>query len=143
MRYASFVAIAAACLAISCAAPAASPARTVDTAMGAFIGNAAVLSPDTPATIMVGGEFAVVLEENPSTGYRWTYTIEPAGLATESARESFNGAAQPMVGAPVDTVWKFKAEAEGEVVLTYLYYRPWEKPETAVKRMTYTVKIVK
>jgi predicted secreted protein len=111
--------------------------------MDAFIGSAAVLSPSAPATVTAGGEFAVVLEENVSTGYRWTYTAAPADLATETGRESFGPPAQPMVGAPVVTVWKFTAKAEGQVTLTYLYYRPWEKPETAVKRMAYSVKIVK
>ena len=62
--------------------------------MDAFIGGAVVLSPGVPATIKVGGEFAVVLEENASTGYRWTYTATPAGLAEESAKESFRAVAR-------------------------------------------------
>jgi predicted secreted protein len=143
MRYTSLLAIIALSLALSCAAPAAAPGQPANAEMDAFIGSAAVLVADVPATIMVGGEFAVVLEGNYSTGYAWTYTAAPADLATETGKESFGPPAQPMVGEPVVTVWKFTAKAEGEMTLTYLYYRPWEKPETAVTRMSYTVKIVK
>jgi predicted secreted protein len=111
--------------------------------MKSFIGNAAVLSADTPAIVAAGGEFCVVLEENASTGYRWTYTTAPVGPATEVGKESFSASDKAMIGAPSITIWKFRADAPGELVLTYLYYRPWEKPETAVRRMVYRVQIVK
>jgi predicted secreted protein len=130
-------------VALSCAAPATCPGETLGAEVDAFVGGAVVLSPDAPATVTVGSEFAVVLEENPSTGYGWTYTMDPPGLAAETAEESFAAVPEPMPGSPVNTVWKFRADSAGEVVLTYLYYRPWEKPETAIKRMTYTVKIAK
>ncbi len=143
MRYASLLAIVALSVALSCASPAAEPGRPGNADMQAFIGNAAVLGPGTPSTVMTRGEFAIVLEENASTGYQWTYTVTPTGLAAEIGKERFGAVAQPMVGAPVDTVWKFRADAEGEAVITFLYYRPWEKPETAVKREVFTVKIVR
>jgi predicted secreted protein len=144
MRYGSLFAAAALCLALSCAAPAAPPeGLPLNAEMKAFIGAATVLSADTTTTVMAGSEFCVVLEENASTGYKWTYTAAPADLATETGKESFGPPAQPMVGAPVLTVWKFKASAEGQLTLTYLYYRPWERPETAIKRMVYTVKVVR
>ena len=144
MRYGSLFAVVLVCLGLSCAAPAASPdAPALNADMKAFIGNAAVLSADTPATVAAGSEFCVVLEENASTGYRWAYTAAPTGLATEVGKESFPASDEPMIGAPSITIWKFRADAAGEAVLTYLYYRPWEKPETAVKRMVYTVKVVR
>jgi predicted secreted protein len=143
MRYGSLFAVVVVCLGLSCAAPAPSRGVPANAEMDAFIGGAAVLSADTPTTVTVGSEFAVVLEENASTGYQWIYTATPANLTTESNKESFETSTKPMMGAPVITVWKFKANAAGEVTFSYLYYRPWEKPETAVKRMTYTVKIVK
>ncbi len=130
-------------VALSCAAPAPCPGESLDPEVNAFVGGAVVLSPDAATTVTVGSEFAVVLEENPSTGYGWSYAMVPEGLALKTAEESFSAVPEPMPGSPVNTVWKFRAEAAGEVVFTYLYYRPWEKPETAVKRMTYTVKIVK
>lgn len=129
--------------AFSCAAPAPSRDLPSNAEIDAFIGGAVVLSADAPTTVTVGSEFCIVLEENLSTGYQWSYTIEPAGLAEETAKESFDTATKLMIGAPVNTVWKFRAVGEGEATLTFLYYRPWEKPETAVKRMTYTVRIVR
>jgi predicted secreted protein len=143
MRYGSLFAVIVVCLALSCAAPATSPGQPANAEMDAFIGGAVVLSPDVPATVKIGGEFAVVLKGNPSAGYQWTYAVEPTGLAGETAQENFSAVPEPMIGSPVFTVWKFTARAEGEAVLTYLHYRPWEKPETAIDRAVYTVKIVK
>ncbi len=143
MRHTLLLATVTLFVALSCAAPAPSRDLPANAEMEAFIGSAVVLSMDTPATVTVGSEFAVVLEENPSTGYQWIYTAGPAGVMSETAEKSFDAVAKPMIGSPVVTVWKFRADSNGEAVLTYLYYRPWEKPETAVKRMTYTVKIVK
>ncbi len=143
MRYGTIFVIAALFFTLSCAAPAPSPGIDGNAEMDAFIGGAVVLSADVPATIKVGGEFAVVLKGNPSTGYQWTYTAEPSGMVEETARESFSAVPEPMIGSPVFIVWKFKADAEGKAVLTYLHYRPWEKPETAIDRATYVVKIVR
>ena len=143
MKYRLLFAVAAFFLTLSCVCPAARTGEPVNTEKKAFIGNAAVLIADTPGSIKAGGEFAVVLEENASTGYSWTYTMVPEGLATETGKQSFGTSEKPMMGAPVTTVWKFRADAEGVLTLTYLYYRPWEKPESAVKRVTYTVTIVK
>ncbi len=143
MRFTSLLAVVALSLALSCAAPAAAPGQPANAEMDAFIGGAVVLSPGVPATVKAGGEFAVVLKGNPSAGYQWTYAIEPTGLAEESAKENFSAVPEPMIGSPVFTVWKFTATAEGEAVLTYLHYRPWEKPETAIDRAVYTVTIVK
>jgi predicted secreted protein len=130
-------------VAFSCASPAPYPGQPANAEVDAYVGSAVILSSDVPATVTVGGEFAVVLEENPSTGFTWSYSIDPTGFAAETAKESFAAVPEPMPGSPVNTVWKFRADSDGEAVLTYLYYRPWEKPETAVNRVTYTVKIVR
>ncbi|MBN2225065.1 MAG: protease inhibitor I42 family protein [Deltaproteobacteria bacterium] len=143
MKHTMLLATGALCFIFSCAAPAASPGQPANAEVDTFIGSAVVLSADVPTTVMVGGEFAVVLEENPSTGYTWDYSIDPTGLAVETAKESFAAVPEPMAGSPVNTVWKFRADAEGEATLTYLYYRPWEKPETAINRQVFTVKIVR
>jgi predicted secreted protein len=128
--------------AFSCAAPAPSRSLTANAEIDAFVGGAVVLSADAPTTVTVGSEFSIVLEENASTGYQWSYTASAAGLAEEIAKKTFDTVPEYTAGAPAVTVWKFRADAEGEAVFTYLNYRPWEKPETAVKRMTYTVRIV-
>jgi predicted secreted protein len=143
MKYAIPLATGILCFVLSCAAPAAPPDAPANADVEAFVGGCVTLSPDSPATVAPGQEFAVVLKENPSTGYQWSYTADPAGLVSETATESFSAVPTPMAGSPVWTVWKFRADAEGEAVLTYLYYRPWEKPETAEKREVFRVKIAK
>ncbi len=121
--------------------PAAGPKLPVLAAK--FIGDAPVLSEDAITEIKVGGEFAVALEENPSTGYTWQYTVLPTDVVSESAKESFQTDPKPKVGAPVITVWKFGTLREGEATLTFLNYRPWEKPDTAGDKKVFTVKVVK
>jgi inhibitor of cysteine peptidase len=108
-----------------------------------FIGDAPQLSEGAITEVKVGGEFAVTLEENPSTGYTWQYTALPVDYVSESAKESFQTDPGAIVGAPVITVWKLGTVREGEVTLTFLYYRSWEKPDTAVDKKVFTVKVVK
>jgi inhibitor of cysteine peptidase len=91
--------------------------------------------------VKVGDEVAVVLDENPSTGYGWAYKEEPEGLLKEVGKESKSLSEERLIGAGVTSVWKFKAVSEGEVKLTYLYYRPWEGEETAVHKKEFIIKI--
>jgi predicted secreted protein len=133
---------AAACVLIFLVATA-FPAGCKDTPEAKFIGDAVLLTEGSTAEVAVGAEFAVALEENPSTGYSWSYTVRPPDSVKETAKESFYPDPQPMIGAPVVTVWKFGAVKEGEATLTFLYYRPWEKPETAVDKKVFRVKIVR
>ncbi len=78
----------------------------------------------------------VGLEENPSTGYTWSYTAEPAGVLTQTETRYIQpntGAA----GAPGKRVWSFAPEQNGTVTLTFLYSQSWEggsQGETRVYR---------
>ena len=91
--------------------------------------------------VKVGDGVAVVLEENPSTGYGWAYKDEPEGLVKEISRDSKSLSEEGLIGAGVTSVWRFEAVSAGEVKLTYLYYRPWEGEETAVHKKEYVIKI--
>lgn len=91
--------------------------------------------------VKVGDEVAVVLDENPSTGYGWAYKEEPEGFLKELGKESKSFAEERMIGAGVTSAWKFEVISEGEVKLTYLYYRSWEGEETAVHKKEFIIKI--
>ena len=91
------------------------------------------------AALMPGQPLVVRLPANPSTGYRWSYTVK----GDEVLRlDSVSGVGSPpngMVGVPGDEVWSFRAQGVGRVVLTYVYTRPWEKHMAPAQTFTLTV----
>jgi inhibitor of cysteine peptidase len=58
-----------------------------------------------------------------------------------TAEESFSDNPEGLMGAPVTTVWKFEAKAEGETTLSFLYFRSWEGKESAIKKEEYVLVI--
>jgi len=84
----------------------------------------------------------LTLDENPTTGYSWAYTMAPEGIlaldhdAFVSSQTSAN-----VVGAGGQHTWTFKVLAKGCVRLTFQYYRPWEAPETAAETRVYAVNV--
>lgn len=84
----------------------------------------------------------LTLDENPTTGYSWAYTMAPEGIlaldhdAFVSGQTSAN-----VVGAGGQHTWTFKVLSKGCVRLTFRYYRPWEAPETAAETRVYAVNV--
>jgi predicted secreted protein len=109
--------------------------------LNVYLDGATVLREGKMAEVKVDDVAAVILEENPSTGYIWEYVIEPEGILTEEEKESFNKTEEKLVGAPKMAVWRFRAESAGDVTLTFKYLRPWEE-EGVVKTKIFKVRIV-
>jgi inhibitor of cysteine peptidase len=87
-------------------------------------------------TINKGSEFVVVLEENASTGYSWTYAADKKAV-TLNQEEII----EDMDGAPTQKMWTFEANKPGTYKIEYTYARPWEKTVDD-KTVVYTVKVV-
>ena len=84
----------------------------------------------------------LTLDENPTTGYSWAYTMAPADiLALENDAFVNAPTSETVVGAGGTHTWTFKVVAGGCVRLTFQYYRPWEAPETAVETRVYAVNV--
>lgn len=84
----------------------------------------------------------LTLDENPTTGYSWAYTMTPVGvLALESDAFDSSQTSENVVGAGGTHTWTFKVLTEGCVRLTFRYYRPWEAPETAAEMRVYAVNV--
>ena len=85
---------------------------------------------------------AIVLLENPTTGYTWAYEASAEGILVPE-KDAFVAAdaakdGEMITGAGGYHVWVFNGAAEGDVTLTFRYARSWEegvKPEATV---TYT-----
>lgn len=82
------------------------------------------------------GLLEITLEENPTTGYTWSYTLAPGGiLAIES--DEYIAPGTDLVGAPGRHVWRFAPAADGEVTLTFVSAQAWaggNKGESRVLR---------
>jgi inhibitor of cysteine peptidase len=81
---------------------------------------------DSPGSVTadVGSVFAVVLEENPSTGYSWTMKIGP-GLELMGDRfVAPSPSPSPLAGAGGQRIWVIGVRKAGETAVTGIYARP-------------------
>ena len=90
------------------------------------------------AALKPGQLISIVLEANPTTGYRW----DPVGLdeavLTQVSGE-FNPPSSDAVGASATQTLIFRAVAPGSTTLTLGYARPWETGVAPAQ--TFTVQV--
>ncbi|HNW86222.1 MAG TPA: protease inhibitor I42 family protein [Candidatus Limiplasma sp.] len=80
------------------------------------------------------GKAAVLLSENPTTGYEWKYTASDDHILTLE-KDEFQAPATDAVGAGGTYLWVFTGAKEGDVTLTFEYARSWEaevKPDATI-----------
>jgi predicted secreted protein/putative hemolysin len=75
--------------------------------------------------IMKGTKFAVVLAENPTTGYQWNATLSP-GLGIVSDNYQADAHAEGMVGVGGTRTWIVLAKDSGAQEFSAVYGRSWE-----------------
>jgi len=78
--------------------------------------------------VQIGDEITVVLEENPTTGYRWHTDIDPARLALTA--DTYQGPERP-VGASGTRHLTFTVLQPGPVRLRLVKRRSWEQAVVA------------
>lgn len=91
---------------------------------------------DKENAVKLGQKFAVTLEENGSTGYGWSYDIKDNGI------NFITSETQPLLGAPTNKEWTFKASKKGTYNLVFTYARSWEKKSADTKTVVYKIKVV-
>jgi inhibitor of cysteine peptidase len=82
--------------------------------------------------------FAIVLAENPSTGFMWNATLSP-GLELQSSDYRQKDASGGMVGAGGERTWVIVAKDTGNQKFSAIYRRSWEN--VSGNETTYTVNI--
>jgi inhibitor of cysteine peptidase len=83
------------------------------------------------------GDFVIVLlEENPTTGYRWVESGVPKFLYLE--RDDFDHSLEG-VGSSGIRKMRFRIIGSGAGVLTLKMYRSWEGEEAAIKKFAITI----
>ena len=76
----------------------------------------------------------VVLENNPSTGYSWDYTLREKSIVQEVSHKNIDGDncvkfgifEQCNVGVPGKEIWTFKGLREGETIAEFTYAQHWD-----------------
>ncbi len=86
-----------------------------------------------------GGTLLVRLTSNPTTGYEWVVTGNPATLELLKSDFARDPEAKNMVGAGGTQTLQFAATAAGSAALKLEYRRPWEKDVAAAKTFRVTV----
>lgn len=99
---------------------------------------------DQTLKLTVGQQTTVELEENPSTGYRWTIDAK-AGVNASILRISDRGFSQEaggkrLLGAPGIHRWSIEATSAGSASVTFVYARSWEA--TSVRQHQVTIQAV-
>ena len=74
----------------------------------------------------VGRTFAVVLKENPSTGYSWTMNLGPGLKMVSDEFVAPSPSPSPLVGAGGQRIWVISVEKAGTTAVTGIYARPSE-----------------
>lgn len=75
----------------------------------------------------VEGEKTVAIElpANGTTGYEWTYVMDPEGVLVEDSSE-YVASDSATAGAPGVQKYVFSAGKDGEVLIEFHYARSWE-----------------
>ena len=97
---------------------------------------------DNGAQVQVprGAKITVELQENPTTGYRWTIGgMDDALLAAEG--DEFLPPGQKSPGAGGQRRFFFRAKAEGSTALSLVNKRAWERDDKAVSTFKLTIHI--
>ena len=85
-------------------------------------------------TAKAGGEFVIVLDSNPTTGYEWQEKHDDAMVKlVDSKYEPGQNAKKGMVGAGGAHYFRFKALKAGATQITLTYKRSWEQESAEQK----------
>ena len=83
----------------------------------------------------------VRLPSNPTTGYTWTLTANPAPLALIKSDFAPDITKNRVVGAGGTQILQFAAKDAGTATISLGYRRPWEKDTPPARTFTVTVAI--
>jgi inhibitor of cysteine peptidase len=137
MRLISTIAAVTFAAALCAGCPTQSPAPSTPTLTEKDLGQSVELA--------VGSTVKVVLDSNPSTGYRWDVAAVDAKVlrtAGESSSTHESGGPAPMPGTPEKAILSFQAVAPGQTTLQLAYHQPWMKdvPPAKTFSVNFTVK---
>jgi inhibitor of cysteine peptidase len=91
-------------------------------------------------SIKPGEVMGISLNENPSTGFRWSLEKSNDEIL-ELLKSDYIQASGSEVGSGGKRIWKFKAKKTGEVHLVLKRWRAWEGDKSTVERFEVIVRV--
>ena len=114
-----------------------STARSSGTSVPGTTVPGAITDPSVPIEATVGEEFTITVASNPTTGYTWTVTGEPADSIAVPVGEPTSTAGS-MPGEGGTETFTFKASGPGTTTITLTYARSFA-PEDDPTVQEYTL----
>ena len=90
--------------------------------------------------IVVGDEFFISLEANPTTGFTWALTKMDTNLIEQVGDVSFN-ARSDLLGAPGIQTFTFTCLQTGTRLLEMIYHQPWDTKTAPADTFSLTLHI--
>jgi inhibitor of cysteine peptidase len=87
-------------------------------------------------TICKNQKFFIILEENASTGFSWSYKTSAKTVKMVEEKNL------DKVGEPAKMMWTFAANKSGTYKIVFSYARPWENDSSDSKVVEYTIKVL-
>ena len=97
----------------------------------------------SPINVSAGQNFKILLESNPTTGYKWQLARPLDRSMLKLVNSSYKAGGGNLVGSGGNELWTFKAKNPGKAKIYFEYVRPWkdeDKQEESTKK-TFTVHI--
>lgn len=91
-----------------------------------------------------GQDLAIILESNPSTGYRWQVIELDESILQQIGETDYapHDPGQPSLpGQAGQEIWRFQAVGPGRTTLQLVYRRSWEKEVEPLKTYTLHVRV--
>ncbi|HEX6605670.1 MAG TPA: protease inhibitor I42 family protein [Chloroflexia bacterium] len=92
-----------------------------------------------PITVAPGGDFAIRLASNATTGYRWELHSAPDSAVVTLRESRYDGPDAPLVGAGGHEVWTFHAVAPGQTTIGLRYAFQDHAPTRPTQDTVFTV----
>jgi inhibitor of cysteine peptidase len=86
----------------------------------------------------IGDSIVVILDENPTTGYRWE-VVRGGGEVLSAPADEFNVAETAGTGAAGQRRLAFEVRASGESTISATLRRSWEPPGVDISRWCVSV----
>jgi inhibitor of cysteine peptidase len=102
------------------------------------VGNFIMVHEEEILTIKRGEKFTIILESNPTSGYRWIPTFNRSIINLIS--HDFQPSQSTRIGCSGKDIFTFLATSVGSEKLMMFYKRSWEKQFVAEKAFVINVK---
>lgn len=89
-----------------------------------------------------GSEIVIQLPANPTTGYSWASTANPAPLVFEKSQYLADSRNEGVAGSGGTQLFQFAADVSGSAKITLEYRRSWEKDAPPAKTFSVTINVV-